>query len=540
MKRANEQEKGFETVFRDSKDGLALFRDGVFVDCNQSMLDLVGVEKKSQFLGLTPFDFSPEYQFDGQTSVEKGMEYITQCYQEGSVRFEWIHQKSSGEPFWSEVIITKMTVAGEIVIHANWRDISEKKDLELKLAEQKAIFETLFNDSMDALSIFDGQRYTDCNKAFLHMFGFDNKQQVIGLHPKDISPQFQADGSASKDVALAMIQKASEQGSARFEWVHKKVDGTHFWTEVIISKVKLNGVDSIHAIIRDISEKKALELELYKRNAELDQSNIELEHMVENLKLTQNKLVESEKMASLGSLVAGVAHEINTPVGVGLMGISQFIDETNAIRKRYQNGELTETMFEEFLTCAAELSEIVNKNLARTAHLVRSFKQIAVDQTSEEDRTINLKEYIDEVVFSLGSVIRKAKVTVSIDCANDFIVVTNPGLISQVLTNLIVNSINHGFSHRGSGAVEIAVREDAKTRFVLTYKDDGKGISKDNLPKIFDPFFTTNRAEGGTGLGLNVTYNIVKNALDGSIECHSEPEKGVEFIVTFKVKDRVN
>lgn len=220
MNEAHTQDKGFETVFRHSKDGLAIFKDGIFVDCNQSMLDLVGLATREEFIGLTPFDFSPEYQFDGRSSAEKGMEYITQCYEEGSVRFEWLHKKSNGEPFWCEVIITKMTLAGEVVVHANWRDITEKKDLELKLAEQKEIFETLFNESMDGLSVFDGQKYVDCNKAFLRMFGFSSKDEVIGIHPKDISPEFQADGRSSKEAAKELIFKSLDKGSTRFKWIH--------------------------------------------------------------------------------------------------------------------------------------------------------------------------------------------------------------------------------------------------------------------------------------------------------------------------------
>lgn len=538
MNEAHTQEKGFETVFRHSKDGLAIFKDGIFVDCNQSMLDLVGLATREEFIGLTPFDFSPEYQFDGRSSAEKGMEYITQCYEEGSVRFEWLHKKSNGEPFWCEVIITKMTLAGEVVVHANWRDITEKKDLELKLAEQKEIFETLFNESMDGLSVFDGQKYVDCNKAFLRMFGFSSKDEVIGIHPKDISPEFQADGRSSKEAAKELIFKSLDKGSTRFEWIHCKKDRTNFWTEVIITKVNLKGVDVIYAVIRDISEKKALELELYERNTELDLSNSHLELMIDDLKRTQEQLVESEKMASLGSLVAGVAHEINTPVGVGLMGITQFMEETKAIRSHYQNGELTENSFEDYLNSANELSNIVHKNLERTAQLVRGFKQIAVDQTSEEERSINLREYLEEVVFSLGSMTRKANTQITIDCPDNFNVVTNPGLISQVVTNLIVNSMVHGFSERGFGEITIQVREEEHNYFVMTYQDNGKGISKEILPRIFDPFFTTNRANGGTGLGLNVTYNIVKNALGGSIECQSEPNQGVQFTIGFGVKDR--
>lgn len=181
----------------------------------------------------------------------------------------------------------------------------------------------------------------------------------------------------------------------------------------------------------------------------------------------------------------------------------------------------------------------MKKNLVRTAHLVRSFKQVAVDQTSEEDREVNLKQYFDEVVFSLASVLRKASVVVDIHCPDNLNVITNPGLLSQVLTNLIVNSVNHGFSERDSGHIAMTLSELNSHEFLLVYKDNGKGISEENAPKIFDPFFTTRRGTGGTGLGLNITYNIVTNALGGSIKCRSKEGEGVEFTIQFKVTDRL-
>jgi signal transduction histidine kinase len=302
----------------------------------------------------------------------------------------------------------------------------------------------------------------------------------------------------------------------------------------------LDEKEVLYAITRDISEKKALQLEISERNVQLNASNAHLEETIENLKQTQDKLVESEKMASLGSLVAGVAHEINTPVGIGLTGVSQLVEECNGISQRYQDGTLTENDFEDFIHSAKEIAGIVEKNLERTAHLVRSFKQVAVDQTSEEDRQVNIKHYFEEVVFSLASVLRKASAKVTIECAEDVFVLTNPGLLSQVLTNLIVNSVNHGFKERETGNIHIAVSSVGEKELMLNYKDDGKGISKEHISKIFDPFFTTQRGAGGTGLGLNITYNIITNVLGGSIVCHSEEGKGVEFIIKFKVADRLS
>jgi len=662
------RQNGFETVYQNSKDGLAIFKQGAFVDCNPSMLHLVGLTRKEELIGKTPFDFSPPTQPDGRDSEEKGLEYINQCLEEGSTRFEWVHQTVNAEPFWAEVLITKMVVEGEVVIHANWRDISEKKELEFKLAEQKESFETLFNDSVDGLCLLENEVYTDCNSAFLNLFGFSAKEQVIGLKPADISADIQADGqplevsvpqrlkeadenesvrfewkhkridgsefwaeilitstvingnkvfyistrdiSEKKELALELAQQkesfetlfnesvdglcwlegdryidcnkaylalfgftskqqvvgltpmdlsaeyqedgvlseplvpkrlkeTEDKESVRFEWKHKKIDGSEFWAEVILNRIMLNGKKVRYAITRDISEKKELQVQLEERNRTLNRTNRELEQMLVSLKEAQDKLIESEKMASLGSLVAGVAHEINTPVGVGLMGITQFKEDINAITKRYNNRELTPTDFEIFLNDANEICELVKTNLDRTAQLVKGFKQIAVDQTSEEDREVNLSHYISEVIASLNSVLKKSRASVTLTCPDNIVVVLNPGLLYQVLSNLIMNSINHGFKDIPAGQILIVIEDSGHTQFSLNYRDNGSGISAEHLPQIFNPFFTTNRANGGTGLGLNVTYNIITSALGGSIECRSNIGEGVEFLLTFEVKQRL-
>lgn len=536
----NDRENGFETVFRNSKDGLAIFKNEVFVDCNDSMLALVGVEQREDFIGKTPFDFSPETQYDGMSSVKKGLTLVAKCQQEGSVRFEWIVKRAGGDTLWVEIILTKMVMNGEDVIYANWRDISEKKTLELELAEQKNTFETLFNDSKDGLSLLVDNKFIDCNKALLDMFGYTSKEKILGLTPMDLSPEYQGDGRRSVDVVADNARQVAGYGNKTLEWLHQREDGSLFWTEIIVIEIKLNGGPAIYAITRDISEKKALQEKIISRNEALNATNRSLSETIESLKQAQSKLVESEKMASLGSLVAGVAHEINTPVGIGLTGITQLMEECRDIHARYEQGNLTENDFEDYLNSASELAGMIKKNIDRTAQLVRSFKQVAVDQTSEEDREVNLSQYLDEILFSLGSVLRKANVVVATECRDDINVITNPGLLSQVITNLIVNSVNHGFKDRESGNISIAISEQEDDMYLLQYLDNGKGISKENLSRIFDPFFTTNRGHGGTGLGLNITYNIVTNALGGSIACNSTENEGVEFIIRFKVKARLN
>ena len=526
------QKDTFETLFNESVDGLCLLTSKHYLDCNKAFLSMLGFSEKEEIIGLTPMDISPEFQSDGRPSADAAREIIDTAFSKGSIRFEWIHKKKDGSEFWCEIIVFKITLGGEVVLYAITRDIAEKKRLELEIAAQKDTFETLFNESVDGLCLLTSKHYLDCNKAFLSMLGFSRKEEIIGLTPMDISPELQSDGRASADAAKEIIDTAFSRGSIRFEWLHKKKDGSEFWCEIIVFKITLNGELVLYAITRDIEEKKKLEFEIFQRNAELEST-------IQNLKQTQDKLVESEKMASLGSLVAGVAHEINTPVGIGLTGVTQLMEECVEIGERYKSGALTATDFEDFIAIANEISELVKNNLVRTAQLVRSFKQVAVDQTSEEDREVNLAVYINEVIASLSSVTRKAHVTVTSDCPDNINVITNPGLISQVLTNLIVNSVKHGFSEQDSGEISLSLRELTATSFELDYRDNGKGISRENLSKIFEPFFTTQRGSGGTGLGLNITYNIITNALKGSVVCESEPGQGVRFLIQFKVSDRI-
>ncbi|GGF84343.1 PAS domain-containing protein [Alteromonas lipolytica] len=533
------QKEAFETLFNESLDGLCLLTTECYFDCNKAFVQMFDAKDKNQIIGATPMDLSPFSQPDGSKSLDKAQAIIRTAFTQGKIRFEWVHKKFNGTEFWCEIILFRISLNGKDVLYASTRDISEKKALQLEIARQKDSFETLFAKSMDGLSILAEEGYQDCNEAFLALYGFTSKEEVIGLSPLDLSPEFQFDGKTSEQAAEGIIDKAFSEGSQRFEWLHKKTDGTLFWCEIILTRITLNERNVLYTISRDISEKKALETKINERNEQLNESNKNLEESLQRLNQTKDKLVEAEKMASLGSLVAGVAHEINTPVGVGLTGISQLNSECDEIKKHYQAGTLTADDFEDFIDSAGELSGLVQKNLERTASLVRSFKQVAVDQTSEQDREVNLKQYFEEVVTSLASVLRKSQARVNIDCADNFIVKTNPGLLAQVLTNFIVNSVVHGFADKGSGTINIAVSEITKTEFLIDYRDDGVGIEETHVAKIFEPFFTTKRGSGGTGLGLNIAYNIITNALKGSVVCSSKRGHGVQFNIHFEVSARI-
>lgn len=258
----------------------------------------------------------------------------------------------------------------------------------------------------------------------------------------------------------------------------------------------------------------------------------ELELSFKELAKAQTELVESKKMASLGSLVAGISHEINTPVGVCITAASNLCELTHTLKTNFENEEVTKSNFVKYIDHAEQNANIIVTNLSRAANLIGSFKQVAVDQSSELFRTFYLKAYITAVLASLSPKFNRRNIEIIFFTDNDFEVHTSPSAISQVLTNLLMNSLIHGFDDNDSGEINITLSKINEV-VVLTYQDSGKGISTEHLPKIYDPFFTTKLGQGGSGLGLNIVYNLVHQSLKGTIICTSEEERGALFTIEF-------
>jgi len=246
----------------------------------------------------------------------------------------------------------------------------------------------------------------------------------------------------------------------------------------------------------------------------------------------QNELVQREKLAALGGLVAGVAHEVNTPVGITLSAATHLNAETQKADLLYQAGELTEEGLTEYFATAMQASQLMTINSQRAAELIQSFKQVAVDQASGEMRHFDLADYIHEILLSMRAKVRKYNAKVTIDCPIGILLHGLPGALAQVLTNLIMNSLIHGFNEQQSGHIVIRARSKGEN-IELIYHDDGKGIPCKFQHKVFDPFFTTERSKGGSGLGLHIIYNIVTQLLNGSIKFTSRPDQGTSFTLCF-------
>jgi len=260
----------------------------------------------------------------------------------------------------------------------------------------------------------------------------------------------------------------------------------------------------------------------------------ELEFSFKRLAKTQTELVESKKMASLGSLVAGVAHEINTPVGICVTAASNLCELSSGLKTDFENEQITKNGFVKYIEHAEQNANLILTNLSRAADLIGSFKQVAVDQSSEILRTFYLKAYIAEVLASLSPKFNQRDIAINFSLDNDFEVHISPSSISQILTNLLMNSLIHGFDDEDSGEITITVTKISET-VILTYQDSGKGIPTEHLNEIYEPFFTTKRGQGGSGLGLNIVYNLVYQSLNGSIVCTSEQRK-TQFTIEFACK----
>lgn len=281
----------------------------------------------------------------------------------------------------------------------------------------------------------------------------------------------------------------------------------------------------VSQIYQAIKERKQAEYQLQELNEDLSQT-------LTDLKAAQASLVESEKMAALGNLVAGVTHEINTPIGTSITVASTLADETTVFLEATQSGQMKRSVLNRYTEVARKSAQLINSNLDRAGQLIQSFKKVAVDQSHHSVRTFDLKAYLEEIATSLQPQIKRSGHHLEILGEDNIVFTHDPGIFAQIITNLVTNSIKHAYPHGTNGTLRLEIKT-AQDQVILEYCDDGCGIPRDHLGKIFDPFYTTARHLGGTGLGLHIVYNIVVQSLNGTIDVHSQDHQGSQFIISF-------
>lgn len=284
----------------------------------------------------------------------------------------------------------------------------------------------------------------------------------------------------------------------------------------------------------------SLESIVSERTESLEKTNQQLVEAFDELKQTQTTLIESEKMASLGNLVAGVAHEINTPIGISVTAGSFLQELSKQLRKKVAEQKLSRAFLNEVTDNLDESSNLLLNNLRRASELIGSFKQVAVDQASESCYNFNVKDNLEQVITSLHHKIKRCPCEVEIDCDPHLTNFSYPGCFTQIYSNLILNSINHAFDN-WEGEKKISITIKLVNRFLqIDYRDSGRGIEPEILAKIFEPFVTSKRGKGGSGLGTHIIYNLVVQMFKGTITCESQLGQGSHFQLLLPFNEVVN
>jgi signal transduction histidine kinase len=276
----------------------------------------------------------------------------------------------------------------------------------------------------------------------------------------------------------------------------------------------------VYIVHRNLAYAKALKKEIEKKTRELQAS--------------QKRVIEAEKMASLSTLVSGIAHEINTPVGLSITAISHFVDETKQLKSDYENEIMDEEEFEKYLKDSIQTADIIFKNLVHAAKLIRDFKQLSLNLNDTNLKNINLKQLMDDILLTLHHKFTKTDIDVKLLVDETLYMRVHTDILVEIFNNLILNSLTHAFKGVENPQITIEIKKK-DDRMLIDYSDNGVGMDKKHLSKIFDPFYTTNRVEGNTGLGMHVVYNLVVQKLEGDIEVTSKVNEGILFNITLPI-----
>ncbi len=372
------------------------------------------------------------------------------------------------------------------------------------------------------LSVAPDGRIVRANQRAEQFFGYRN-DELLGMVVEQLIPlDYREVHQAQRSQYFQQINRPRNRAmNERAALTALKRDGSQALVEISLSHSGEAGARLATVTLRDVTEREQTRQALIAAKQQAELALAQQQQM-------QNALVQVEKLAALGGLVAGVAHEVNTPIGVMLSAATHLKAETQKTHRAYQAGELSEEGLSDYFATAAQATQLMALNSQRAADLIQSFKQVAVDQTGGERRVFGVASYIDEVLLSLRPHLKKSPIQIHVDCPPELTMDSLPGAFSQVLTNLLMNALTHAFAPEQAGNVVIAVAEEGQ-HICLTFSDDGKGIAPELHARVFEPFFTTRRANGGSGLGLHIVHSIVTQSLKGTLAFDSQVGEGTIF-----------
>lgn len=515
-RRFAEAEEGYRKLFDSSIDGIYVTTPaGRVVNANPALARMMGYDAPRDLIeGVT--DIASNIFVDPAMRVA----YQERMARDGMVReFEYQALRRDGSVLWlSDSATTVRDEAGHVMRYEGVvRDITNQKRAEEEVAEGRRRLQEVIDTVPAVINVKDMRmRYVLMNRYMASIFNIE-PEDAIGRTTTDIMSRYGAQKTDDNDRRV--IESGEELGFYEEEYV----DSSGAMRQWLVNKLPLRGSDGeiklIVTVALDIGERKRSEQEMRKAR---DAAEAALKHLRE----TQASLIEAEKLAALGRLVAGVAHEVNNPVGISLTVASSLERKVALFAEEVERGSLRRSSLNEFVAASRDAASQLVGNLNRAAELIQSFKQVAADRSYSDQRTFNLADLTDQVVMSLRPGIRKQNLTLSVECEQGLVMNSYPGPYGQVLTNLFLNSVAHAFPGGGAGEVRIAARAAGDDHVEVTYSDNGCGMTPEIRRRAFDPFFTTRREEGGTGLGLHIVYSIVTSRLGGQITLESEPGKG--------------
>ena len=468
----------YRALFENSRDALLLFdRDGYF-DCNTRAVELFSLNSKEEALTYAPWDLAPKTQPDGANSKEVAQAHIETAFQQGGAFFEYTHQTVGGTTFPAEVKLTRFEDNGRPVLHSLVRDITERKERERELTESEAKYRNLFESTQDALMLLDRQGFFDCNEQTLDLFGIESVDTFAEYTPWDLAPPTQPDGRDSEEAAQEHIETAFETGTALFEWVHRRPDGTEFHAEVKLSRFDHRGEPRLHALVRNISDRKAYERQIREQRDNLEILNQVLRHDIRN---------DIQLIMAYAELAAEQS---------GSDSIREHLDIV------LENAEHAV----EITTTARQMAKVMlsdTENIAPTPLAPSLSSAVEEVQNTYPDAVITPTAAVPETPVQ----------------AND--------MLEAVFRNLLKNAIQH--NDKEVPEVDISARERTDS-VLIQIADNGPGIPDTEKETIFGKG-ETGLDSSGTGLGLYLVKTLVES-YGGVIEIYDNEPVGTIFSVT--------
>ncbi len=512
-------EETYRRLFENSVDGIYVTTpSGQLLNANPTLAHMMGYANAQDLIEASD-NIAETIYLDRTVRAE----YQRRMEHDGIVReFEYQVRRTDGSLLWlSDSATAVRNHAGVIVRYEGTvRDITAQKSTEAALAESRQQLQEVIDTVPAVINVKNAElRYILMNRYMARIFNIE-PAEAIGRTTTDIMSRY---GAAKTDVNdRRVLSSGKELGFYEEAYLDSKGEVRQWMANKVPIFDDAGSIKFIVTVALDIADRKRVE-------QDMRQARDAAETALRELKETQNSLVEAEKLAALGRLVAGVAHEVNNPVGISLTVASSLKRQAELFAKEARSGELRKSSLNNFLNMTNDASTQLMDNLNRAADLIQSFKQVATDRNFTERREFDIRDLTEQIITSLRPGLRRQNLGLAVECEPDLILNSYPGSYGQILTNLFLNAVTHAFPDGQPGQIDIKVSAAGNDGVEIVFADNGRGMSPEVRRQAFDPFFTTRRNQGGTGLGLHIVYNIVTNRLGGRIGLEAKSGAGTQI-----------